>query len=133
MCHMETVEFLILRNLLYNEEYVRKVIPFIKSDYFEDINQKIVFEEIIKFVEEYNKPATKEVLCIEAEKRQDITDESFKEITQLISSLEENDTEFEWLVNTTEKWCRDRAIYFCLLYTSPSPRDVEESRMPSSA
>ena len=89
---METVEFLILRNLLYDEEYVRKVIPFIKSDYFEDINQKIVFEEIIKFVEEYNQPATKEVLCIEAEKRQDITDESFKEITQLISSLEENDT-----------------------------------------
>ena len=115
MCHMETVEFLILRNLLYNEEYVRKVIPFIKSDYFEDINQKIVFEEIIKFVEQYNQPATKEVLCIETEKRQDITDESFKEITQLISSLEENDTEFEWLVNTTEKWCRDRAIYLALM------------------
>ena len=115
MCHMETVEFLILRNLLYNEEYVRKVIPFIKSDYFEDINQKIVFEEIIKFVEQYNQPATKEVLCIETEKRQDITDESFKEITQLISSLEENETEFEWLVNTTEKWCRDRAIYLALM------------------
>jgi len=112
---METVEFLILRNLLYNEEYVRKVIPFIKSDYFEDIIQKIVFEEIIKFVEEYNKPATKEVLCIEAEKRQDITDDSFKEITQLINSLEENNTEFEWLVNTTEKWCRDRAIYLALM------------------
>ena len=115
MCHMETVEFLILRNLLYNEEYVRKVIPFIKSDYFEDTNQKIVFEEIIKFVEQYNQPATKEVLCIETEKRQDITDESFKEITQLISSLEESDTEFEWLVNTTEKWCRDRAIYLALM------------------
>ena len=112
---METVEFLILRNLLYNEEYVRKVIPFIKSDYFEDINQKIVFEEIIKFVEEYNKSVTKEILCIEVEKRQDITDDSFKEITQLISSLEENDTEFEWLVNTTEKWCRDRAIYLALM------------------
>ena len=54
MCHMETVEFLILKNLLHNEEYVRKVIPFIKGDYFEDMNQKIVFEEIIKFVQEYN-------------------------------------------------------------------------------
>ena len=107
---METVEFLILRNLLYNEEYVRKVIPFIRGDYFEDRNQKIVFEEIIKFVEQYNKPATKEVLCIEAEKRQDITDDSFKDITQLIGSLDEQLSEFEWLVNTTEKWCRDRAI-----------------------
>ena len=64
MCHMETVEFLILRNLLYNEEYVRKVIPFIKSDYFEDTNQKIVFEEIIKFVEQYNQPATKEFFVL---------------------------------------------------------------------
>ena len=82
---METVEFLILRNLLYNEDYVRKVIPFLKADYFEDRNQKIVFEEIIKFVEQYNKPATKEVLCIEAEKRQDITDDSFKEITSPVS------------------------------------------------
>ena len=67
---MEKVEFLILRNLLYNEEYVRKVIPFIKADYFEDFNQKVVFEEILNFVEEYNTPATKEVLCIEIEKRQ---------------------------------------------------------------
>jgi len=112
---METVEFLILRNLLYNEEYVRKVIPFIKADYFEDRNQKIVFEEIIKFVEQYNKPATKEVLCIETEKRQDITDDSFKEITNLIGSLDNSLSEFEWLVNTTEKWCRDRAIYLALM------------------
>ena len=115
MCLMETVEFLILRNLLYNEEYVRKVIPFIKADYFEDRNQKIVFEEIIKFVEQYNKPATKEVLCIETEKRQDITDDSFKEITNLIGSLDNSLSEFEWLVNTTEKWCRDRAIYLALM------------------
>ena len=65
MCLMDKVEFLILRNLIHNEEYIRKVIPFIKADYFEDYNQKVVFEEIIKFVEEYNKPATKEILCIE--------------------------------------------------------------------
>jgi replicative DNA helicase len=81
---MEQVEFLILRNLLHNEEYVRKVIPFLKSEYFEDTNQKIVFEEILKFIQEYNEPATKEVLCIEVEKRQDINDTSFKEITHLI-------------------------------------------------
>ena len=112
---METVEFLVLKNLLHNEEYVRKVIPFVKADYFEDRNQKIVFEEIVKFVDDYNKPATKEVLCIETEKRQDITDDSFKEITNLISNLDEQPSEFEWLVNTTEKWCRDRAIYLALM------------------
>ena len=112
---MDKVEFLILRNLIHNEEYVRKVIPFIKSDYFEDYNQKVVFEEIVKFVEEYNEPATKEVLCIETEKRQDINDSSFQEITKLISYLEDEPSEFNWLVNTTEKWCRDRAIYLALM------------------
>jgi replicative DNA helicase len=112
---MDKVEILILRNLLHNEEYVRKVIPFIKSEYFEDVSQKVVFEEILKFVQEYNTPATKEVLCIEVEKRQDINDTSFKEITQMISYLDDEVAEFNWLVDTTEKWCRDRAIYLALM------------------
>ena len=100
---------------MYNEEYIRKVIPFIKSEYFEDKNQKIVFEEIHSFVLEYNQPATKEVLCIEIEKRIDINEQEFKEITQVISCLEDVTTEFNWLVDTTEKWCRDRAIYLALM------------------
>ena len=69
---MEKVEFLILRNLLHNEEYLRKVVPFLKSEYFEDEKQKIVYQEIASFVEEYNELTTKEVLCIEIEKRKDI-------------------------------------------------------------
>ena len=112
---MDKVEILILRNLLYNEEYLRKVVPFIKADYYEDSNQRIVFEEIEKFVHEYNQPATKEVLCIEVEKRQDINDTSFQEITKLISYLEDVPTDYDWLCDTTEKWCRDRAIYLALM------------------
>ena len=112
---MEKVEVLILRNLLYNEDYLRKVIPFIKADYFEDSQQKIVFEEIFNFVQEYNQPTTKEVLCIEVEKRQDINDSTFKEITKFINLFEDVPTDFQWLVDTTEKWCRDRAIYLALM------------------
>jgi replicative DNA helicase len=112
---MEKVEFLILRNLLYNEQYIRKVIPFLKSEYFEDNNQKIIFEEILSFVEQYNQPATKEVLCIEVEHRKDINEESFKEILHIISCLDDVPAEFNWLVSTTEKWCRDRAIYLALM------------------
>ena len=107
---MDKVEILILRNLLYNEEYLRKVIPFLKADYFEEHNQKVVFEEIDNFVQEYNQPATKEVLCIEVEKRSDINDTSFTEITKLISYLEDVPTDFDWLVDTTEKWCRDLSL-----------------------
>ena len=112
---MEKVEFLILRNLLHNEEYLRKVLPFIKPDYFEDLNQKIVFEEIVSFVQEYNKLATKEILCIEVENRKDITDTSFKEIVHLIDNLDDVTVELNWIVDTTEKWCRDRAIYLALM------------------
>ena len=112
---MDNVEFLILRNLLYNEEYLRKTIPFIKAEYFEDFNQKIIFEEILNFVGEYNKLASKEVLCIEIENRTDINDESFKNIVELINGFENETAEFNWLVDTTEKWCRDRAIYLALM------------------
>jgi len=112
---MDKVEFLILRNFLHNEQYTRKVIPFVKAEYFEDTNQKIVFEEILRFIQEYNQLATKEVLCIEVEKRKDINDDSFKEIVHLIECLDDVPVEFEWLLNTTEKWCRDRAIYLALM------------------
>ena len=132
---MDKVEILILRNLLYNEEYLRKVVPFIKVDYFEDPQQKIVFEEVHKFVTEYNQPATKEVLCIEVEKRQDINDTSFQEITKLISYLEDVPTDYDWLCDTTEKWCRDRAIYLALMESialaDGKDKDKDRGAIPS--
>ena len=112
---MDKVEILILRNLLYNEEYLRKVVPFIKAEYFEDINQKIVFEEVLRFVTEYNEQPTKEILCIEVQKRSDITDSNFTEVTKFISYLDDEGVEFNWLCDTTEKWCRERAIYLALM------------------
>ena len=112
---MEKVEFLILRNLLHDEEYLRKVLPFIKNEYFDDSEQKIVFEEITKFVLEYNNVPTKEILCIEIEKRIDINEDQFKKLIHLVSSLENIVVEKTWLLDTTEKWCRDRAIYLALM------------------
>ena len=112
---MEQIEFLILKNLIHNEKYLRKSIPFIKSEYFEDPHQKMVYEEIFSFVEKYNELPTKEVLTIEVEKRDDINEDSFKSVTHLISCLDESPVENEWLIDTTEKWCRDRAIYLALL------------------
>ncbi len=112
---MEKIEFLILKCLINNEDYSRKVLPFIKSEYFEDPHQKMVYEEIFSFVEKYNELPTKEVLSIEVEKRNDINEDSFKSVTHLISCLDESPVENEWLIDTTEKWCRDRAIYLALL------------------
>ena len=112
---MEKIEFLILRNLIYNEEYARKVIPFIKDDYFEDQKQNIIFQEISSFIQQYNKLATKEILSIEVENRSDINDTIFAEIVDVISSLDDEVGEIDWLIDSTEKWCRDRAIYLALM------------------
>ena len=112
---MEKVEFLILRSLLYNEEFLRKTLPFLKKEYFEDFNQRVVFEEIASFTEQYNEPITKEALSIEIQKRSDFNDSVYKEISHLISCLDDVTVEQNWLVDTTEKWCRDRAIYLALM------------------
>ena len=112
---MDKIEFLILKNLLHNEDYLRKVVPFLKGEYFQESNQKIVYDEIFNFVTQYNEVPTKEILSIEVEKRSDINESSFKEVAQLISCLDDSPAELEWLLDTTEKWCRDRAIYLALL------------------
>ena len=112
---MNKVEFLILRSLLHNEEYLRKALPFLKDEYFEDEDQKVVYQEILSFTSEYNELPTKEVLSIEVEKRKDINEDQFKKITHLISHLDDEPAEFDWLLNTTEKWCRERAIYLALV------------------
>jgi len=112
---MNKVEILILKSLINNEKYLRKVLPFVKSEYFEDTSQKIIFEEIFNFVEQYNELATKEILCIEVEKRSDINEETFRNISEVIFSLDEEIVEYNWLIDTTEIWCRDRAIYLALM------------------
>ena len=125
---MERIELLILRNLIYNEEYTRKVIPFIKDEYFEEQNQKIIFQEISSFIQEYNKLATKEILSIEVEKRNDINDSNFKEVVDIISSLEDEVGEIDWLIDSTEKWCRDRAIYLALMESIQLADGKDESK-----
>lgn len=112
---MEKVETTILRNLLFNDEYCRKVLPFIKNEYFENLHERVVFEEICKFILSYQELATKEVLLIEAEKRTDITEETYKIICDYISKLDNTHVDCQWLIDTTEKWCRDRAIYLALM------------------
>ena len=112
---MDRIEKVILRNLVYNEEYLRKVLPFVEPDYFNDRSERIVFEHITKYVAEYNSLITKEVLQIEIEDRRDITQDEVKNIYGTINELEDIECDSEWLSDTTEKWCRDRAIYLALM------------------
>jgi len=112
---MERIETTILRNLVFNEEYSRKVIPFIEPDYFEQRTEKIIFEEITQFIVKYGNAITIEALAIELENRTDLSEIEVKETREITSSLTDAPADNNWLEDTTEKWCRDRAIYLALM------------------
>ncbi len=111
----ERVPLTILNNLIHDEEYTRKVIPFIEEDYFEDRSDKIVFEEIATFLKAYDSLPSKEVLQIEVSKRTDLTQDEFQSTEQLIDALGKHEYEQEWVYDTTEAWCKERAIYNALM------------------
>ena len=111
----ERIEESILRNLLYNETYYRKVVPFLKAEYFQEYHEKIVFEEIADFAGKYDKVPTKEVLSINLQNRADLTDEAFKDSLSKVSELSDEWVDYDWLLDATEKWCQDRAIYLALM------------------
>ena len=111
----ERIEETILRNLICNEQYYRKVVPFIKADYFQEYNEKILFEEIADFAAKYDKVPTKEVLTINLQSRGDLTEETFKDTLSGLNSLSDDWIDYDWLLDATEKWCQDKAIYNALM------------------
>ena len=112
---MESLEVTILENLIYNEDYSRKVIPFLEPEYFQEQGQKIVFEETVQFIAKYDSQITVEALLIEVSNRRDLTEQSLQEIQQLVGTLEKRPQDQQWLLDSTEKWCRERAIYLALM------------------
>lgn len=112
---MEQIEITILRNLIYNDDYTRKVIPFIQPEYFEDRVQRTIFLEIAEFVVNYDSLISLEALEIEISNRSDLGEEDIKSARECIKKLNDNPVEQKWLMDSTEKWCRDRAIYLALM------------------
>ena len=109
------IETKILSHLVYDEKYLRKVLPFIKDVYFEVLTEKIIFQEIQQYMNNYDGLPSANILQIEVEKRKDISEEIFKEAVDLIQSFREEKVDQEWLLDTTEKWCKERAIYLALM------------------
>jgi replicative DNA helicase len=112
---MDKIEYVILKNLIYNEDYLRKVLPFIKKEYFQEFSQRVIFEEVESFLSEYNKLPTIEALDIEISKRTDLNEKSYSEVSVILTELVYEAVSFEWVINTTEQWCKDRAIYLALM------------------
>ena len=104
------LEDTILSNLIHNEDYCRKVLPFLKDEYFANRSDKVLFSEIYAFVDKYNNLPTKETLIIELGNRKDITEEEYKAIKQTINGLSYEENDIQWLLDTTEKFCKDKAV-----------------------
>lgn len=105
------LETVILSNLINNEEYVRKVLPFLSDEYFSDYGQKFVFKATSAYVNKYNGLPSKEALRIAAENYPKFNEESYKNVVDLIDALGNEKQDLNWLVDETEKFCQDKAIY----------------------
>ena len=107
----QTIERTALGQLVSNEEFARKALPHMKGDYFSDKTEKTIFEEITKFVDKYKKIPTQTSLEIEVQGRKDLNEEEYKKVVAVIQTLESTDVDFDWLVDTTEQFCKDKAVY----------------------
>ena len=112
---MPRIEQTALSNLIHNEEYTRKVLPFIKEEYFADRLEGLLFSEIYRFVDKYNNLPTKESLSIEMNSNKSVNEDEYKKITEILSTFNKEPVNLEWLLETTEKFCKDRAIHNAIL------------------
>ena len=110
----QRIETLILKNLIHNDEYARKVLPFLNKDYFEEHTDKLLYEHVDTFITKYNNLPTKEALVIELE-NSSLNDTEFDNVTELLTHVDGQNTDekpdIQWLLETTERFCQDKAIY----------------------
>ena len=115
---MNRLEQTIIKNLIYNEEYIRKVLPFIRPDYFSDNTEKVVFKEIFEFINQYKNPPTHEALVINFTEKKNLTEPQVQEAIELLNKVhsdKDEPTETQWLIEQTEKFCQDKAIYNAIM------------------
>ena len=111
----DRIERIILRNLFYNEDFTRKALPFIKSEFFTNHSESTLFGEINEFVNKYKNLPTKETILVELNKRKDLKEEELSDIKTIVNKLDNQEVELQWLLDTTEKFCKDRAVHNAVL------------------
>ena len=126
------LEVTILSNLCYHEKYARKVLPFLMKEYFTNREYKIIFLEIHEYISQYDALPSLNALSIECQERTDLTEDQFKTIKEVLSELSNEKSEYNWLVDTTEKWCQERAIYLSLM-ESVKIADGQDSKRDKGA
>jgi archaellum biogenesis ATPase FlaH len=111
----DRIENTILNNLFYNEDFTRKALPFIKPHFFSKRDERVLFIEINKFIQQYNNLPTKDTILIELNNRKDLNEEEYKNLKDLVNGITKEDNDLQWLLDTTEKFCKDRAVHNAVL------------------
>ena len=128
----DRIEHTILNNLFFNEDFTRKAIPFLKETYFPKRDEKILFSEVSKFLHTYNNLPTKESILIELNNRKDLNETEYKDVKELVASISQEDTDLKWLLDTTEKFCKDRAVHNAVLEGITILEGKDKTRTPES-
>ena len=115
MVQQSRIENTIISSLFFNEDYTRKVLPFIKEEYFGNRVEQLLYGEIFKFVEKYNNLPTKDAMLIELGQRKDINEEELNHLKDYVTQIENTEPDVQWLTETTEKFCKDRAVHNAVL------------------
>ena len=109
------IEEITLSKLILNDTYTKKVLPFIKDEYYDSQSHKILFSTLSEYVNKFETTPEPNALKIEVEKRRDISEEIYKEVEQFLNNLDRDQYNEDWLIETTEKWCKEKAIYIALM------------------
>jgi len=111
------IKNIVLQNLATNEEYARKVLPFLKPEYFSEESEKIVFSCIRDFIQQYNDMPSKEAIAIALDSKKNIYEDQYNKIMVLVNMVfgQKEPNNIEWLYDQTERFCKDRAIYNAIM------------------
>jgi len=113
---MADISEIILSNLAYNDKFSRRVCPFLEERYFDNFSEKIIFNIINTFIRDYNTIPTKDAILVSLNKRTDLNEETFKICSQVIENLSvDKNTDENWLINETENYCKEKAVYNAIM------------------
>ena len=129
---MNVIESVILTNLCYKEEFVRKVLPFLKEEYFDAQHNKVMFEIINNYFQKYGDLPTKSALLVELQNKDSISEDTFSQSASFINEMEDNGEDLEWLLTSSEKWTKERAVYLALLESIKIADGKDSKRNPEA-
>ena len=111
----QNIERIILSNLCYNEDFLRKVIPFLKSEYFSNGSERVIFNKILEYTTTYNTPPSKQAIIISVTDDKSVSETQYNEVQDIVNDIENEDSNSEWLLAETEKFCKDKALYNAIM------------------